>query len=376
MSGTEELLERVRTALQAVTNPRTGDDLVTGGHIRELDVDGEGRVTFQFVLAPDDAGTLVRDARAAAEAVEGVERVKIDVSLPMAKPQHGDGQPGRRPLQPGSVPAPTPEPELARGLGRVIAVSSGKGGVGKSTVAVNLAARLAATGLRVGLLDADVYGPDVPLMFGEKRKPRVTGDRGAERIVPLEAHGVRIMSLGFLLEEDQPAIMRGPLVSGILKQFLEQVAWGELDFLIVDMPPGTGDAQLSLVQTVNLDGAVMVTTSQDVSTSDVKRAVRMFERVRTRVLGIVENMAGLECPHCGGHIDVFGEGGGKRLAELLDVPFLGSVPLDPQVRISGDEGRPTAIASPDSAAGQALAAIADSVVEAVSPAAAEAGGGG
>jgi ATP-binding protein involved in chromosome partitioning len=371
VSEREQILEGVRQALANVRNPRTGDDLVSGGHIRELAIADDGRVTFQFVLAPEDAGTLVREARAAAEAVEGVDRVKIDVKLPVAKeaPQGGHGHAHGRTLQPGSVPAPTPEPELSRGLGHIVAVSSGKGGVGKSTVAANLAARLAAMGLRVGLLDADVYGPDIPLMFGEKRKPRVTGAKGSEQIVPLEAYGVKIMSLGFLLEEDQPAIMRGPLVSGILKQFLEQVDWGELDYLIVDMPPGTGDAQLSLVQTVNLEGAVMVTTSQDVSTSDVKRAVRMFERVRTRVIGIVENMAGLSCPHCGGHVDVFGEGGGRRLAERLDVPFIGSIPLDPAVRISGDEGRPMAVVTPDSPAGQALAAIADAVVEAVGGAA-------
>jgi ATP-binding protein involved in chromosome partitioning len=375
VSGQNELLQRVHQALAGVKNPRTGDDLVSGGHIRELALTEDGRVTFKFVLAPEDSGTLVREARAAAEAVSGVDKVKIDVTLPVAKDaQQGPPGGGRRTLKPGSVPAPTPEAELSKGLGHIIAVSSGKGGVGKSTVAANLAARLAATGLRVGLLDADVYGPDIPLMFGETRKPRVTGERGSERIVPLEAHGVKIMSLGFLLEEDQPAIMRGPLVSGILKQFLEQVDWGELDFLIVDMPPGTGDAQLSLVQTVNVDGAVMVTTSQDVSTSDVKRAVRMFERVRTRILGMVENMAGLECPHCSGHIDVFGEGGGRRLAERLDVPFLGSIPLDPAVRISGDEGTPMALVAPDSPAGRALAAIADAVVGAVSELAPQAGG--
>jgi ATP-binding protein involved in chromosome partitioning len=375
VSGQNELLERVHQALAGVKNPRTGDDLVSGGHIRELALTEDGRVTFKFVLAPEDSGTLVREARAAAEAVSGVDKVKIDVTLPVAKDaQQGPQGGGRRTLKPGSVPAPTPEAELSKGLGHIIAVSSGKGGVGKSTVAANLAARLAATGLNVGLLDADVYGPDIPLMFGETRKPRVTGERGSERIVPLEAHGVKIMSLGFLLEEDQPAIMRGPLVSGILKQFLEQVDWGELDFLIVDMPPGTGDAQLSLVQTVNLDGAVMVTTSQDVSTSDVKRAVRMFERVRTRILGMVENMAGLECPHCSGHIDVFGEGGGRRLAERLDVPFLGSIPLDPAVRISGDQGQPMTLVAPDSPAGRALAAIADAVVGAVSELAPQAGG--
>jgi ATP-binding protein involved in chromosome partitioning len=210
-----------------------------------------------------------------------------------------------------------------------------------------------------------VYGPDIPLMFGEKRKPRVTGEKGQEKIMPLDAHGVLLMSLGFLLDEEQPAIMRGPLIAGILKQFLEQVEWGELDYLIVDMPPGTGDAQLSLVQTINLDGAVMVTTPQDVSTSDVRRAIRMFERVNTRVLGVVENMSGMACPHCGEHIDVFGQGGGSRLAHDMHVPFLGEIPLDPKVRESGDAGTPTALSAAGSAAGKALREIAEKVAATV-----------
>jgi ATP-binding protein involved in chromosome partitioning len=243
-----------------------------------------------------------------------------------------------------------------------VAVSSGKGGVGKSTVASNLAAALVASGRRVGLLDADIYGPNIPLLFGEKRKPRVTGEKGKEMIVPLEAHGVKLMSLGFLLDEEQPAIMRGPLISGILKQFLEQVEWGELDYLIVDMPPGTGDAQLSLVQTINLDGAVMVTTPQDLSTADVRRGVRMFERVNTRVLGVVENMSGFECPCCGERIDIFGSGGGEVLSELMHIPVLGKVPLDTQVRESGDAGRPTALSNPESPAGREFLAIAERVI--------------
>jgi ATP-binding protein involved in chromosome partitioning len=263
------------------------------------------------------------------------------------------------------VPAPTPDDALVANIGHVVAVSSGKGGVGKSTVAANLAAALAAMGRRVGLLDADVYGPNIPLMFGEKRKPRVTGAKGAEKIVPLEAHGVKLMSLGFLLEDEQPAIMRGPLVSGILRQFLEQVEWGELDYLIVDLPPGTGDAQLSLVQTVNIDGAVLVTTPQEVATGDVRRAARMFERVNARVLGVIENMTGMTCPHCGGLIDVFGTGGGRLLADDLHLPFLGEVPLDPRVRRAGDDGVPTAVALPDSTAGAAFHAVASRVAEAV-----------
>ncbi|HSJ24770.1 MAG TPA: Mrp/NBP35 family ATP-binding protein [Longimicrobiales bacterium] len=353
-----QLAARVRAALQMVRTA-AGQDVIASGHVQNIEADADGLVRFQFLLKPEDPGTLVREARAAAEGVEGATKVKIDVRLPNAPSQQRQG------LQPGSVPAPTPDANLVAGIDRVVAVSSGKGGVGKSTVAVNLAAALAASGKRVGLLDADVYGPDVPLMFGEKRKPRVTGEKGSEKIVPLEAHGVKLMSLGFLLEDEQPAIMRGPLISGILKQFLEQVEWGELDYLIVDMPPGTGDAQLSLVQIVNLDGAVLVTTPQDVSTGDVRRAVRMFERVNTRIFGIVENMAGMSCPHCSGHIDVFGHGGGAQLAEDMHLPLLGSVPLDPRVREAGDVGTPTTIAAPDSPAGAAFRAVAERIVEAV-----------
>jgi len=357
MTNREELAARVRTALTGVMDPRSGEDVIASGHVQEIEVADDGRVTFQFRLGPDDPGTLVRETRSAVEAVNGVSKVKIDVRLPTAAPERAKG----RALKPGSVPAPTPDPRLAEGIAHVIAVSSGKGGVGKSTVAVNLAVSLARAGNRVGLLDADIYGPDVPIMFGETRKPKVTGAKGQEKIVPLESHGVKLMSLGFLLEDEQPAIMRGPLVAGILRQFLEQVEWGTLDWLIVDMPPGTGDAQLSLVQTVNVDGAVLVTTPQAVSTGDVRRAVRMFERVNTRVLGIVENMAGLTCPHCAGEIDVFGREGGRRLAESVHVPFLGSVPLDPHVRIAGDAGTPTALVAPDSPAGIAFAAIAAAV---------------
>jgi ATP-binding protein involved in chromosome partitioning len=363
----QHLAAAVHAALQQV-QASDGQAVTASGHVSNIEVDDDGLVRFQFNLRPEDPGTLVREARAAAEAVEGVSKVKIDVRLPNAPQQQGRG----RPLQPGSVPAPTPDESLVRNIEHVVAVSSGKGGVGKSTVAANLAAALAAAGRRVGLLDADVYGPDIPLMFGEKRKPRVTGSKGAEKIVPLESHGVKLMSLGFLLDDEQPAIMRGPLVSGILKQFLEQVEWGELDYLIVDMPPGTGDAQLSLVQIVNLDGAVLVTTPQEVSTGDVRRAVRMFERVNTKIFGIVENMAGMTCPHCSGRIDVFGHGGGATLAEDMHLPLLGEVPLDPQVRQAGDSGTPTALASPDSPAGVAFRTIAERVVEAVeaSPAAA------
>ncbi len=361
----EAVLGRVREALAQVKHPATGVDVLSGGQVTDLDVDDDGKVRFRFALRPEDPGTLVREARAAVEAVDGVARAKIDVKLPdalQAQRQQAARAQGGRPLRPHSVPAPTPDRNLVAGIEHVFAVSSGKGGVGKSTVAANLAVALAERGRRVGLLDADIYGPDIPLMFGERRRPQVTGERGQEKIVPLEAHGVRLMSLGFLLEDEQPAIMRGPLIAGILRQFLEQVEWGELDYLVVDMPPGTGDAQLSLVQTIEIAGAVMVTTPQDVATGDVRRAIRMFERVRAPVLGVVENMSGFSCPHCGGHADIFGRGGGQRLAEDMHVPFLGEIPLDVQVREAGDSGRPTVISAPDSPAGRALREIAEQLV--------------
>ncbi len=353
----DRLLRRVAAALTGVVEPRSGEDVISSGRVRELEVKEEGVVHFRFALQPEDPGTLVRQARAAAEAVEGVQRVKINVVLPAAA-QTQSRQPG---LQPHSVPAPTPDPQLVTGIDHVIAVSSGKGGVGKSTVATNLAAALAAEGQRVGLLDADIYGPNIPLMFGERRKPVVSGERGAEKIEPLEAHGVRLMSLGFLLEEEQPAVMRGPMIAKILRQFLEQVNWGKLDVLVVDMPPGTGDAQLSLVQTVNVDGVVMVTTPQDVATGDVRRGIRMFERVNTRVLGVVENMSGFVCPGCGETHAIFGSGGGRKLAEVTGVPFLGEVPLEVGVREGGDVGAPVVVAAPTSAAGRALRDVAQRV---------------
>jgi ATP-binding protein involved in chromosome partitioning len=353
-------------ALARVKHPGSGRDLVTDGHVQNVEVDDDGSARFQFLLRPDDPGDLVKEARAAVEALEGVTDVRINVQLPQMTGSGGGGGGGggrKGGLKPGSVPAPTPKPGLLSDVRHIIAVSSGKGGVGKSMVAANLAAAFARGGHTVGLLDADIYGPNIPLMFGVNRRPEVSGAKGSEKIEPLEAHGVRLMSLGFLLEEDQPAIMRGPLISGILKQFLEQVAWGPLDLMVVDMPPGTGDAQLSLVQTIDLDGAVMVTTPQQVATGDVRRGIKMFERVNTRVLGVVENMSGLICPHCGETIEVFGSGGGEALATEMKVPFLGRVPLDPAVATAGDAGAPTVVSAPGSPAATALARVGETILE-------------
>jgi len=352
----DQVLRRVAAALATIVHPETGDDVVSTGRVRELDLDDDGTLRFKFSLQANDPGNLVRQARGAAERVEGVAKVKIDISLPAAQPGKA-----KSPLRPGSVPAPTPDAALLPGVKRIVAVSSGKGGVGKSTVAVNLSAALAASGLRVGLLDADIYGPNVPMMFGEKRKPRVIGERGKEKMEPLEAYGVRLMSLGFLLHDEQPAIMRGPLIARILKQFLNEVEWGELDLLVVDMPPGTGDAQLSLVQTIRLDGVVMVTTPQDVSTGDVMRAIRMFEKVSTRVLGVVENMAGFVCPCCGERYELFGRAGGRRLAEQTGVEFLGEVPLEMPVREGGDAGVPIVLSQPHAPSAMALRRVAERI---------------
>ena len=354
----EVLRGAVMAALSGVRGEAGDADLMASGRVQGLEVEDGGRVRFSFHLQPEDPGTLVKSARQVVEEVSGVSEVKVDVQLPRLGGATGPSKGrGGRTLEPGSVPAPTPRPDLLTEVKRVVAVSSGKGGVGKSMVAANLAVVMAEQGLQVGLLDADIYGPNIPLMFGETRRPRVMGEKGKERIEPLEAHGVRLMSLGFLLDRDQPAIMRGPLIAGVMKQFLEQVEWGELDVMVVDMPPGTGDAQLSLVQSIDLDGAVMVTTPQDVATGDVRRGIKMFERVNTRVLGVVENMSGWSCPHCGEAADIFGHGGGERLAAEMEVPFLGRVPLDAAVAAAGDQGQPTVLADPEGPAGQALLSL-------------------
>ena len=274
--------------------------------------------------------------------------------------------PPRRPLpvvdtKPAASRPPAPTPVYRPNLGRVIAVSSGKGGVGKSTVAVNLAVSLARSGARIGLMDADIYGPNLPLMLGVNSPPPVVN----QKIIPLEAHGVKVISLGFLIDKDQPAIWRGPIVMKIIGQFLGDVDWGTLDYFIVDMPPGTGDAQLSLVQSTSVHAAIIVTTPQQVATGDALRGVKMFQRVSVPVLGIVENMSYFECPHCGKPSSIFGAGGGERLAQEVGLPLLAQIPLDPRIVEGGDTGRPLVVAEPGSSAAKALVALSERVVTAM-----------
>lgn len=254
-----------------------------------------------------------------------------------------------------------PQPQSLPGVKAIIAVGSGKGGVGKTTLAVNLSIALAKMGHAVGLLDADIYGPNVPLMMGATAQPRVLE---GNRIEPLTAHGVKLISVGSLSPGDKPLVMRGPMLHQIIRQFLQQVAWGELDYLIIDLPPGTGDVVISLVQTVPLTGAVVVSTPSDVSLQDARKALEMFHQVNVEVLGIVENMSQFSCPHCHEVIDIFSTGGVERTAQQFKLPFLGSVELDPNIRQGGDRGLPVALLPPESSVGPAsFYAIARKLVE-------------
>jgi ATP-binding protein involved in chromosome partitioning len=253
-------------------------------------------------------------------------------------------------------------PQAIPGIKAIIAVGSGKGGVGKTTLSVNLALSLARLGHKVGLLDADVYGPNVPLMIGTSEPPKVTE---GERILPVERFGLRVISVGFLNPGDKPLVWRGPMLHSIMKQFLSQVEWGDLDYLVVDLPPGTGDVAISLVQTVPLTGAIVVTTPSDVSLQDARKAIEMFKQVKVDVIGVVENMGAFHCPHCNQEIDIFSTGGGERTAAQFGVPFLGRIELDPQIRIGGDSGHPVSLEGETSAHAKSIFAFARKVIERV-----------
>ena len=368
----QNLQERITSALAAVQNARTGTDVLSSEMIRDLALTTDGKVRLTFLLSPQDDATLVRQVRQAIEAVAGVTDVRVDVRDASERAKQGAVPPPRAPqgrslpvmdsARPAQPRTAAPVPVAYPRLGHIVAVSSGKGGVGKSTVCVNIAVALAARGARVGILDADIYGPNIPRMMGVMEAPRVIGDR----IIPLDAHGVKVMSIGFIIERDQPAIWRGPIVMKILTQFLADVDWGQLDYLFVDMPPGTGDAQLSLVQATHVHGAIIVTTPQEGAVGDALRGAKMFQRVGVPVLGIVENMSWFECPHCGKPTALFGTGGGERLANELELPLLGQIPLAPRVMEGGESGAPVVLADARSPAALALARIADAVANAMS----------
>ncbi len=355
--STTDLKAQVEQALAAVTNPRHGRDIVSAGMVRDVTIDPSGAVTFTFVLTREDPGSLARQARKAAAAVPGVSGVQMNVvdSAGAGGRQAPADGPSALPAAP--TPPPPPTPDEMPSLGKVLAISSGKGGVGKSTVAANLAAALARDGHRVALMDADIYGPNIPRMFGANAKPEVQGGK----IQPLEAHGVKLMSLGFIVERDAPAIWRGPIIMKIITQFIRDVAWGELDYFLVDLPPGTGDAQLSLTQIVRLHGAIIVTTPQEMAVGDSLRGAKMFERVGVSVVGIVENMSYFVCPDCHQRSEIFLAGGGSRLAAELGVPLLGQIPLQAGMAELADRGEPIVVRQPESPAGIALRELARTV---------------
>jgi len=337
----------VYDALRTVQEPELGGDLVTRQMIKDLAIDGD-RVAFTIELTTPACPVkdAMRDqARAAVEAVPGV--TSVDVTMTAAVRSAGTMLAGR---------APVP------GVRNVVAIGAGKGGVGKTTLAVNLAAALAARGSRVGMIDGDVYGPNVPIMLGMQGQLEAAG----EKIVPIERHGIKAVSMGFLMDGESPVIWRGPMLHSVVRQFFNDVLWGELDYLLIDMPPGTGDVALSLSQTVPVAGAIVVTTPQEVSLADSRRAVRMYQKLNIPVLGLIENMSYFACPNCQHESHVFGRGGGERTAQAMEVPFLGRIPIYEPICQGGDTGVPLVVGEPESAAARAFFAAAEQLAAQVS----------
>jgi ATP-binding protein involved in chromosome partitioning len=351
--------QQVLEALRGIRDPESQKDIVALGLVRDLAIDPSGvSLTLAFTSQPAATkATMHSMATRLLGQIPGIGRVQVKMAAGgvAAAPGHGHahGQSHGAPQAGPSAPPVNLIPEVRH----TIAVSSGKGGVGKSTVAVNLALALRQTGATVGLIDTDVYGPDVPLMLGTKGKPGMFDNK----IIPVEAHGLKLMSIGLLVNEREAIVWRGPMIHSFIQQMLKDVNWGAMDYMVFDMPPGTGDAQLSLSQVLPLGGVVMVTTPQDVALLDVRKAIGMFQRLNVPILGIVENMSTFACPHCGQHTAIFGDAGGQRLADEYAVPLLARLPLDPETRKGGDEGAPIAVRRPDSSQARAFRDLAASV---------------
>jgi ATP-binding protein involved in chromosome partitioning len=338
--------EQVLGVLRTVQDPDLHKDIVTLGFVKNVRVEGDA---VDFTIELTTPACPVRDEMKA----EAEQKVAALPGVRVARAEMTANVRARGGFSRQEVP----------GIRNILAVGAGKGGVGKSTTAVNLAVALRQKGARVGLMDTDVYGPNIPQMLGITGQPEVTEER---KMIPPEAHGIKVISMGMLVPPDQPVIWRGPMLHGAVQQFMRDVAWGELDYLVVDLPPGTGDVSLSMAQSVPVAGAVVVTTPQGVSVSDVRKAVAMFRQLNIPVLGVIENMSSFECPHCHEKTEIFGRGGGQKMATDLMIPFLGAVPIDTRVREGGDEGQPIVVAAPDAPAARAFTELAGKVAAQVS----------
>jgi len=338
---------QVLQALTAVVDPDLHKDIVKLGFVKDVSIDG-GRVAFTIELTTPACPVkeqMKEQARAAVMQLPGVTEADITMTAQV-----------RAAVSPDAGKAPIP------GVKNVIAVGAGKGGVGKTTVAVNLALALARTGSRVGIIDADIYGPNIPIMLGLQGQLGTDG----EKIVPPAKHGLQVVSMGFLTSDDAPVIWRGPMLHGVIRQFCNDVRWDNLDYLVVDLPPGTGDVVLSLSQTVYVAGAIVVTSPQQVAVADTRRAVAMYQKLNIPVLGLIENMSYFVCPSCSHESDIFGRGGGERLAEDLDIAFLGAIPISERLRHGGDTGMPIMLSDPESPAAEAFVAAAERTAAQVS----------
>ena len=345
--------ETITNALKAVKYPGFSRDIVSFGFVKEIKADqGAVSVLVQMTSAnPDAARQIKQECERSLKALPEVNQVLVEVKMP--------GSPDKLPGGPEAAPSPWQNQSKVAGIARIVAVASGKGGVGKSTVSVNLACGLQRRGARVGLLDCDIYGPSIPLMMGIRQRPTISP---AEKLVPPSNYGVKLMSIGFLLDGDTPVIWRGPMIVKTIQQFLHSVEWGELDYLLVDLPPGTGDAQLTLCQTVPLDGGVIVTTPQEASLGVVRKGIAMFVKVNVPILGIIENMSYFTTPN-GERVEIFGHGGGQAEADRQSVPFLGEVPIYTEIRISGDQGLPVVVSTPTGPPSQAFLKIAEALIQ-------------